>query len=411
MQRIFASLVASAAAAGVAATPAQAAWPARTVATGGPAFSLDVAGLPGGGVATLLERRRSVTVHALELRVGSRVTELARAPHTFGPAEVGVDARGRTTVAYAVIPTARGGRRLYVTSGGRTVRLSSGPSTVNLADLDVAPDGSAVLAWTAGGRTFAARRAPGADAFGAPQDVTPPGSAYGTPRAEALGGGGAVVLAGAAVSRAPDAASPFGAPAVLLSGIATDGEQLAVDAGGRAVVALRTVEQVGPRGPYRRAIRVFTWDREAGEPSPAVALSTPAEQVGTPVAVANGARVTVAFKRAAGSRRPASLRAVVFAADGSRRVTERSGAGGLFGLLTATPSGTGVRVYARTAEAMRSVHLGAGGRPGGWSAVTSDAGVFSIDAAEAGRPVAVWTAQTRTRDNASWRVRIARPGR
>src|SRR5689334_5079492 len=76
------------------------AWPTRTVATGGPAFHRDVAGLSGGRVATLLERGASGT-RTLELWVGSKHTVVARSQHTFAPAQLGVSADGEPFVVYA----------------------------------------------------------------------------------------------------------------------------------------------------------------------------------------------------------------------------------------------------------------------------------------------------------------------
>src|SRR4051794_5149441 len=112
MARLRSALVPATAALLLAAPSAAQAWPTRTVATGGPAFHRDVAALSGGRVATLLERGVSGS-RTLELWIGEKQRVVARAKHTFAPAQIGVDADGDAFVVYATNPDSGGGRRLY----------------------------------------------------------------------------------------------------------------------------------------------------------------------------------------------------------------------------------------------------------------------------------------------------------
>ena len=88
-----------AAAVTVLAQPAAAEWRTHDVRTHGAADVEDIDGLPGGPVATLLQRSTGPRDAALELWIGDRHTVVA-AHGTFRDGKIAHDARGRVVVVF-----------------------------------------------------------------------------------------------------------------------------------------------------------------------------------------------------------------------------------------------------------------------------------------------------------------------
>jgi hypothetical protein len=118
-----------------------------------------IAGLPGGRTAVLLETHALARGRpdALELRTGVRRIVVARSPSGFAQTALGHDAAGRLTVMWVTGSDRTGGMRVRVWNDGRTTRLSA---SVLFAGLAVAPDGGAVVAWSARNHDFAVVRRP-----------------------------------------------------------------------------------------------------------------------------------------------------------------------------------------------------------------------------------------------------------
>jgi hypothetical protein len=393
------------------------AWPARTVATGGPAFADDVDGLPNGSVATLLERR-SGRSSRLELWIGSRRTRIATSPtgHSFG-ARMGHDRRGRIVVAWATIPGRTGARQAYAWTAARGVqRLTSGTRSVVDADVAVAPDGRAAIVAPQTGKSGGGTIARGSTTGGF-TTTQPIGSGdVGFPSFVGIADDATVTVGwtdgrDVGLTRAAWGA-PFGA-AVHVPVDHLDDMTMTVTGAGRAVVA---VKQTALRldGSSTRDVSAFTWDPGTAAPGPPVRLSQ--GQAGTPAALAVGDRAFVVWRQARTTRSsPATLGAAVFAPGAtapSTRLTVpgRGGAGGPLGSIALAPSGTGVRPYFRVGGSIHSTHVSASGRVSGTSVALGPAERAPfVSAAEAdGRPVVVWTRQMFD-GNAGYRIRIARP--
>jgi len=388
-----------------AAAAAAPSWSVRTVASDGPAFSRGIDVLPGGRVATLLELGASGQ-QALELRVGTQRTVLARSPHGFGPVEIKHDARGRLTVIWSTISTRRGTRRLFAWTDGRTQTISRGAASVNVASFAEASDGAAVLAYYQQDHVRVARRAPDAAAFEAPQDLTPDPGAADLPVTAVAPGGDAVVAFGDVAVRAPGAAQPFGQrQRFAIDGTRSGESRVAIDDQGTAVLAFRTIGGDGA-GSTQSSVRAATWSADAPAPNASALLSrTP--RAGVPVAVATGDQVVVAFKEAADATSQATLRSVVLRSDGSSVTSTGAFRGAVAGPVTATRSGTGLRVFGRDRSAISAVRVDVSARLSAPEVVARDPHVFVVDPAEAGgRAVALWTTRFAP-TNAAWRVRIA----
>jgi hypothetical protein len=389
------------------------AWPARTVATGGPAVVADVDGLPNGSVATLLERR-SGGASRLELWIGSRRTPIATsaAGHSFG-ARMGHDRRGRVVVAWATIPGPTGARQAYAwTAAHGAQQLTSGADSVSMADVAVAPDGRAAIVAVGTGRSGSAiARGSTTGGFSAARPIGARGAGF--PTLLGLADDATVTVAwrdgrGVGLARAAWGAS-FGAP-VHVPIAHVDEMAMAVTRSGRAVVAVKqTTRQL--TGEYARAASAFTWAPGAAAPSASVRLSQ--GQAGTPATLAVGDRAFVVWRQARTTRAaPATLGAAVFAPGAATPTTRltvpgRGGAGGPLGSIALAPSGTGVRPYFRVGSAVHTTHVDAAGRVSGtFVAVGPSERPAYVLAAEARGPVIAWN---RYEGGNRFHIRIARP--
>ena len=418
------ALVALAAPLPAASAASAATWPARTVATGGPAFHRDVVGLPNGTIGTLLKRHAGRSSR-LELWVGTRRTLVARsASGHFFEAHLAADARGRFVVAYTVVPEGGGARQAFAwTTAGGLQRLTSGTHSVTTTDVAVAPSGRAVVtAALASAQTVAVARGTTAAGFGATiADVS--GGQGDFPADVGIADDGTVTVAWQAWQRHAVAlartawGAAFGAP-VTVAVPDMDEIALAVTAGGRAVVAVKQTDKL-LSGAFTRDVETFTWEPGAAAPGAPTVVSQ--GQAGAPVALAVGERAFVLWRQARTTRTaPSTLGVAVFdgatatAPAGTPRVRltapGRGGAGGLLGRLAVAPSGTGVRPYFTVGGSTHTTHVDTTGRVSGTSVALGPAdGGSLLAAAEAGgRPVVVWTRQM-FGGNAGYRVRIARP--
>jgi hypothetical protein len=383
--------------------PAAHAWPIRPLATlDAPGEVRAVAGLPDGRIAIVLALEGRHGDDTLELRIGAQRTVLGRAPY-FRVVRLGQDRRGRLTAMWVTESDRRGGMRVRVWSGGHTTRLGAGVG--ESADLAVAPDGGAAVAWWSRHHVDAVVRRPGERAFGAKQDVTPAGDNSGAPMVAVGAGGRAVVASGDQVARTDPGTGVFGGPHQLLprraqGRAAVDAEAVALDDTGQTLVAVRT----GSPSYESRLVQFVRWPAAATAPAAPVALSTRSPLSVRPVAVATGDRVTIAFVEgdvpepesgAVPCPSPAApLRLSAAVVTGETVIT-----GGLDGTvepyvpLLATRVGSSARVFFRAPDGIRAVRFDARARPGAPSAVTSDARrcVDFVQAAETGAgPAAVW---------------------
>lgn len=404
--------VASGAAAPASASAASAAWPARTVATGGPAFHRAVDGLPGGAVATLLEVHQG-RASRLELWVGTRHTRIATsADGHFFDAELGHDGDGRVVVAYTTVPDGAGARQAYAwTAAHGTQPLTSGPRSVTTADVAVAPDGRAAIAASVGATRVVVSRGTVEDGFGDLQTLAEEG---GFPAPVGIARDGTVTVAWHGRNAVGLARAAWGQPfgeAFTVPVPHLDELAFADTADGRAVVAAKQTARVD--GAYQRDVVTFAW--EPGAPRPGSQAVVSQGQAGVPAAVAVGERAFVVWRQArTSSSGPATLGVAVFGPDGGAprvrlTVPGRGGAGGPLGSIALAPSGTGVRPYFGVGGSVHTTHVDARGRVSGTSvALAPSEGRPALAVADAGGPVAVWT-RPLFDGNAGYRVRIARP--
>jgi hypothetical protein len=410
-----------AAAVAVAATPAVATtWPVRTVATGGPAFAVDVAGLPDGTVGTLLERRVGAASR-LELWVGTRHTLVATSAHGHSfDGRLTVDQAARWLVAYTVVSGgARGTRQAYVWTAARGVQRvrDTGGSGVALA---VAPDGRAAVAFTQGPGAFVARGTT-TGGFAAAQEVSGATSDEDSTFVSGVGiADDGTVTVGIAHLRAYAMAraawdAPFGAP-VTIPVPSRDETAFTVTSSGLAVAAVK--QTIGaPSGPYTRSVSAITWPAGAATPTAPQLLSR--DQAGPPAARSLGGRAFVVWRQARTTRTsPATLGTASFV-DRPQvtprvrfTIPGRGGAGGPLGTIMLAPSGTGVRPYFAVGDSIHSTHVDADARVSGTSVVAgpSEGRPYVAAAEAAGRPVVVWTRRLFD-GNAGYRIRLARPAR
>jgi hypothetical protein len=407
-------LIAVVLAAALTAPPAHA-WPARPIATVARTTDLrGIAGLPGGRTAVLLETHALARGRpdGLELRTGAGRVVVARSPSGFQQTALGHDAAGRLTVMWVTGSDRTGGMRVRVWSDGRTTPLSA---SVLFASLAVAPDGGAVVAWSARNHDFAVMRRPGAQAFGAPQDLTPAGN-LGGPFVAVARGGGAVVASGALVTRADPATGVFGPPQTMAPAAADGSPSVAAEAvaltdAGRAVVTLR----VGASS----VIQLVDWPAAASAPSVPVTLSTQSPNFPPrPAGAANGDRVTIVYAEGplpeiSGRIRcptrlpPRQLGVAVL--DPAGAVTASALGPVDVGDFTLAPVGPAVRVFLRAPGGVRATRLDAQARPLGTSAITTDRRrcvlSFAADETAAG-PIAAWSEPVR---GGRSRVMLAQP--
>jgi hypothetical protein len=402
-------------AAGAAADAQATTWPVRTVATGGAAFGAGVDGLPGGAVATLLERRGGFGSR-LELWIGRRHTLIAASQrgHAFGP-RLAHDRRGRVVVAFTVVPDSGGARRAYVWTAAHGVQtLWAGPRSAGAVSLAVAPDGRAA-AGVSGIAPATIARGTTASGFGAPEQL-PAGAPARYPSDVGIADDGTVTAAGrddggVAFTRAAWG-RPFSAPVVVPVANA-DESSFAVTAGGRAVFAVKQTVPVRGGAGSMRTVSTIAWDAGAAAPGPPQVVSR--GQAGSPAVLAVGDTAFAVWRQAATTRSEPATLAVATIPDGGAAhvrftIPGLGGAGGPLGPITLAPSGSGVRPYFAVGGSIHTTHVDARGRVSGTSVALGPAeGRPMIAAAEAGgRPVVVFTRQLFD-GNAGYRVRIARP--
>jgi hypothetical protein len=410
------------AALGVAA-PAQAAWHVHTL-TSSESFLRGVDARPD-RVPVILDERVKGATHSLELRVGSKAPQtLDSGRHSYLDLHVDHDDRGALVVGWSRVPDSGGARQLFVWSAAAgTTQLTTGAQSTSLESLDVAGDGGAVLTgWNRTG-LMVARRAPGAQAFGAAitlaPDVDLQSSAAAGPGGRAVvawSTGGALQVAAAegtgafgptealALPPAPDGRSPF-----------VDGLDTAATPSGRVVIAASTIpDHDGARSAGRR-VDVFDWAPGALTPGPPTTISQ-ALFAGVPAVLARGETVFIAWtETTASSVSPHTMRIARFGPGGLAPSTTYTSSAHNLGYVAGTPilqalPGTAVRAYYRPSRSASAytVTFDENGRSRGPGLVASRTNADLAAALTRDGSLLAWTRQLGT-GNAAYRVQTATP--
>ncbi|MGZ4280206.1 MAG: hypothetical protein ACXVVU_26510 [Solirubrobacteraceae bacterium] len=407
---------------GAAAAPAHAAWHVTTI-TGSESFLRGVDARPD-RVPLILDERVSHGTSTLELRVGSKAPQrIAVAQHTFGDVRIDHDDRGAPVVAWDNVTHSGGSRQLFVWSAaGGTQQLTTGTQSTSLQSLDVAGDGGAVLAgWSRAGLVVA-RRAPGAQAFGAAAtlatDVDLGSSVAAAPF------GSAVVawsVAGQLRVAATDGTSVFGAAQAVVLPPAPDGRTPFVDGvamaatpAGDFVIAASTIpDHEGARSAGRR-VDVFDWALGTA-PSAARTISQ-APFAGAPAVIARGETAFVAWtETTAANVSPHTMRVARFGPSGVASTTTYTNSDHNLGSVAGIPvlqalPGTAVRVYYRPSRSARTytVTFDENGRARGAALVAERTNADIAGALARNGSLLAWTRRLGT-TNSSYRVQTATP--
>ncbi|MGZ6709889.1 MAG: hypothetical protein ACXVFN_23480, partial [Solirubrobacteraceae bacterium] len=418
----LAALGAALVALGAAAAPAHAAWHVTTI-TGSESFLRGVDARPD-RVPLILDERVSHGTSTLELRVGSKAPQrIAVAQHTFGDVRIDHDDRGAPVVAWDNVTHSGGSRQLFVWSAaGGTQQLTTGTQSTSLQSLDVAGDGGAVLAgWSRAGLVVA-RRAPGAQAFGAAAtlatDVDLGSSVAAAPF------GSAVVawsVAGQLRVAATDGTSVFGAAQAVVLPPAPDGRTPFVDGvamaatpAGDFVIAASTIpDHEGARSAGRR-VDVFDWALGTA-PSAARTISQ-APFAGAPAVIARGETAFVAWtETTAANVSPHTMRVARFGPSGVASTTTYTNSDHNLGSVAGIPvlqalPGTAVRVYYRPSRSARTytVTFDENGRARGAALVAERTNADIAGALARNGSLLAWTRRLGT-TNSSYRVQTATP--
>ena len=419
----LAALGAALVALGAAAAPAHAAWRVTTITTS-ESFLRGVDARPD-RVPLILDERVSHGTSRLELRVGGKAPQrIAVAQHTFGDVRIDHDDHGAPVVAWDNITHSGGSRQLFVWSArGGTQQLTTGTQSSSLESLDVAGDGGAVLAgWSRSGLVVA-RRAPGAQAFGAAATLA---TEVGLEPSAAAGPGGRAVVAwtkeGALQTAAAEGAGPFGPaqtialpPAPAGGNAFVDGVRLAATPTGRVVFATQTLlDPSGGRGSGER-VDAFDWAPGAAAPGPVQTISQ-APFSGAPALVARAEVVFIAWTETTASNvGPRTMRVARFGPDGIAPTTTYTSSDHNLGSVAGIPvlqalPGTAVRAYYRPSRSARTytVTFDEHGRARGAALVAERTNADIAAALARNGSLLAWTRKLGS-TNASYRVQTATP--
>lgn len=365
------------------AASAHAAWPVREIPTDFRTEAHALVPLPDGRVATLLRgwkggrNRLTLAIGDARTPIGEERTPVGDADFIH-PAVADADADGDVTVAYLAhdAPATNRPIRLVVWSGGRAQTLAEDARLGEL-DLDVAADGTAVVAWSGPRGVELSRRAPGARDFAAPVVAAagvPGVGGFHHPQVAALEGGGAALAAVGqrvgGVLRLAHGDAPLGPPRTFpvpeRTRQVTD-HQLVATSTALTYVFSADTRRPGrlPRGarrivPIAQAVR---WTLAADAPTAPVTIPS-GPRPGTLRAVVAGDRAFVAFRdvRFAGPRTLGDVRVGTVEDDGAFRQTGRWPGAGY--ILAFAPDGAGTRVYTRLGRTLVTRRFDAAGRSG-----------------------------------------------